>query len=185
MNPTSAPVTRTRMHTREIRIEGFQRSDGLWDIEGRLSDVKDHDFRNVVGEMPAGQPIHDMWLRITVDEHLAIHGVEAGMDAVPYRGHCERVAPDYGKLAGLTIGAGFRKAATGALGGLKGCTHVTDLLWMVATAAIQTLAPHRLARWDPAQKPFQLDGCHAWDTSGPLVKRYYPRWFREDMPEVL
>lgn len=179
MSLPAAKVTRQRLHTRAVRIEGFQRTDGLWDIEGRITDIKDHDFQLASGVRRAGEPVHDMRLRITVDENLKIHAAEAAMDAVPFYGTCERIAPDYGKLVGLTVGKGFRKAATEILGGLKGCTHVTELLWAIATAAIQTLAPHRAAKRDPHKKPFQLDGCHTWDTRGEIVKQYYPRWYRE------
>jgi hypothetical protein len=28
------------------------------------------------------------------------------------------------------------------------------------------------------QKPFQLDRCHALDTTGDVVRRYYPKWYR-------
>lgn len=175
----SPAVTRTRLHTRTVNIEGYQRSDGLWDIEGRITDVKDHDFGNVAGFRPAGKPIHDMRLTITVDEHLKIHAARASMDGIPFGENCKSVEPDYGNLVGLTIGKGFRKAATELVGGTRGCTHVTELLWVVATTAFQTLAAHLYAHQDPHKKPFQLDGCHAWDTHSPLVQQYYPRWHRK------
>jgi NAD dependent epimerase/dehydratase family enzyme len=63
------------------------------------------------------------------------------------------------------------------LGGTRGCTHVTELLWSVATAAYQTLAQYLYSHQDPAHKPFQLDGCHAWDSEGSLVQQFYPRWY--------
>ena len=36
-------VERELRHTRRVRFEGYKRADGLWDIEGHLSDVKSHD----------------------------------------------------------------------------------------------------------------------------------------------
>ena len=66
----SLPVTeveRELLHTRRVRYEGYKRADGLWDIEAHLTDVKNHDYKLKTGVRRAGQPIHDMWLRITVD----------------------------------------------------------------------------------------------------------------------
>ncbi|MBP7488731.1 MAG: DUF2889 domain-containing protein, partial [Azospira sp.] len=39
-----APVARQRLHVRSIQLYGFKREDGLWDVEARLTDVKDHDY---------------------------------------------------------------------------------------------------------------------------------------------
>ncbi len=178
MSVPVSPVSRTRIHTREVRIEGFQCSDGLWDIEWRLSDVKDHDFEHVAGVRPAGRPIHELWLRIAVDEHLCIHEAEARMEGVPFPGTCDEVADRYARLVGLSIGPGFRRRASELVGGTAGCTHVTELLWSVATAAYQTLAQHLYSHQDPHRKPFHIEGCHAWDSEGPMVQQYFPRWFK-------
>jgi hypothetical protein len=35
---------RTRMHVRSVQLDGYKRGDGCWDIEARLTDVKDHDY---------------------------------------------------------------------------------------------------------------------------------------------
>jgi DUF2889 family protein len=180
----NSPITRTRLHARNVQIEGFQRADGLWDIEGHITDVKDHDFEHIAGVRPAGKPVHNMWLRISVDERMKIHEAEARMEGVPFHGICDQVAPDYSKLAGLTIGPGFRRQATELLGGTRGCTHVTELLWSVATAAYQTLAQHLYSHQDPRTRPFHLEGCHAWELDGPLVKAFFPRW-RKDPSEVV
>jgi hypothetical protein len=32
------------MHTRKVEYRGFEREDGLWDIEGELLDTKPHAF---------------------------------------------------------------------------------------------------------------------------------------------
>ena len=36
-------VERKRMHLRSVRLEGFKRVDGLWEVEARLVDTKDQD----------------------------------------------------------------------------------------------------------------------------------------------
>ena len=39
--PLSLPVPRERLHARTVSFEGYTRADGLFDIEARLTDVKD------------------------------------------------------------------------------------------------------------------------------------------------
>ena len=39
--PLTQPVPRKRLHVRKAVYEGFARDDGLFDIEGRLTDVKE------------------------------------------------------------------------------------------------------------------------------------------------
>ena len=38
------PLTRTRLHTRRVTYECFRRDDDLFELEGHLTDVKDHDY---------------------------------------------------------------------------------------------------------------------------------------------
>jgi len=61
------------------------------------------------------------------------------------------------------------------LGGIRGCTHLTEMAGMLATAAFQTMAGQRLQ--DPDTKPFQLDRCHALASDAPAVARHYPKWY--------
>ena len=65
-------VERELRHTRKIRYEGYKRTDGLWDIEAHLTDVKSHDNPMKAGVRRAGQPIHEMWLRPTIDRHFNV-----------------------------------------------------------------------------------------------------------------
>jgi hypothetical protein len=65
-------------------------------------------------------------------------------------------------------------------GRLAGCTHLNEILAQFPTAAIQALAGERVDNQDDGSKPFQLDQCHALDTRGATVQRYYPRWYRNE-----
>ena len=177
LDPT---IEREPLHTRAIEIRGYKRADGLYDIEGHLVDTKPYDFKLAAGIRPAGAPIHGMWLRITVDKQLKIVDAQASMDAVPYEGECSRIAPDYRKLVGLAIRPGYLQRVKELLGGVRGCTHVTELAGMVATAAFQTMAGQRLQ--DPDRKPFQIDRCHALAATGAVVGRYYPKWYTGTAP---
>jgi hypothetical protein len=171
-------VERELTHTRRIRYEGYKRADGLFDIEAHLSDVKNHDYQLKTGVRRAGQPVHDMWLRITIDRRMEIVAASASSDAVPYPGGCETIAPAYRKLVGLSLVKDFRKNVREALGGVRGCTHLTEMLGGLPTAAIQTFAGEMPEEREGGAKPFQLDQCHALDTTGDTVKKWYPKWHR-------
>lgn len=169
---------RTPLHRRTIEIRGWKREDGLYDIEGHLVDAKDVDFKLAAGIRRAGEPIHSMWLRLTVDAKLNIVDAAASTDAMPYAGECDRITPDYRKLVGIAIRPGYTQRVKELFAGVRGCTHITELAGSLATAAFQTLAGqgHR----DPEAKPFPIDKCHALASTAPAVARYYPRWYRGD-----
>jgi len=61
---------------------------------------------------------------------------------------------------------------------IAGCTHLNEVLAQFPTAAIQALSGEKVDNEDDGSKPFQLDQCHALDTRGETVRRYYPRWYR-------
>ncbi|MCH8002127.1 MAG: DUF2889 domain-containing protein, partial [Proteobacteria bacterium] len=66
--PLPPPVERDHLHTRTMEFRGYRRADGLWDIDARLTDVKTYDFPNEFrGVIEADEPLHDMWLRVTID----------------------------------------------------------------------------------------------------------------------
>lgn len=169
-------------HTRAIHVEAFAREDGLWDIDACIADVKTCDVQFAAGVRPANTPIHELWLRLTIDLAFNIVAVEAVSDAVPYPGHCDTIGPAYRKLVGLNLRSGFRHQLKQLLSGTHGCTHLTELAQILPTAAIQAFAGVVLDTRsgdgaDPQnQKPFQLDRCHALRTDGAAVAKYYPRW---------
>jgi hypothetical protein len=171
-------VERELRHTRRVRYEGYKRADGLWDIEAHLSDIKNHDFSLKTGVRRAGLPVHEMWLRITIDRSLTIVEATASSDAVPYPGGCEAIAPAYRKLIGLSLMKNFRKSVAELLGGTRGCTHLTEMLAGLPTAAIQTFAGEMPEERGDGSKPFQLDQCHALETTTETVKKWYPKWYR-------
>ena len=86
--PLSAPtIDRQPRHIRSVRYQSFERSDGLWDVEGELIDTKAMDVPRLgSGIFRAGEPIHHMHIRVTVDTRLVVHAIEAAMDAHPIQG---------------------------------------------------------------------------------------------------
>jgi len=197
--PLTQPAERQRLHTRTIEINGYRRTDGNYDIEAHLTDCKSFGQTNHDrGYIEAGDPIHDMWLRLTVDEKMHIHAVEAVSDKTPYV-MCPAAAPSFTRLVGLQIKAGFLREATHRVGGTIGCTHLRELLQQMATTAFQTINPSKVRREMAAEgaaddKPGSdaldaritekwgggnkiLNSCLAYDEKGPLVKRRWPHWY--------
>ncbi|KYC29368.1 conserved protein of unknown function [Sterolibacterium denitrificans] len=178
--PLSPPTAaRRKIHNRRIQLEGWKREDGLWDIEGRLTDTKDHDYSLGSGIRKAGDAVHDMWVRITIDQRFNVVAAEAHSAAVPYPG-CERIAPSYQKLVGLNLMRDFRRNVHELFGSVKGCSHLTELLMVLPAVAFQTFASDmtETTGYDAGQKPFPLDKCHALETTTEIVRRYYPLWYR-------
>lgn len=179
--PLSKPAPRRHMHTREIVCRGYRRDDGLWDIEGRLTDTKTYSFPNHDrGGIAAGEPVHDMLIRLTLDGERTVVAAEAATEHSPYA-ICPHVAESFDRLEGLRIEAGWRKAVLAAFGGVRGCTHLTDLLLgPLATTALQTIIPddtedvpvrqRREAKW-------LIDKCYAFRRDGPVVEREFPEQY--------
>ena len=128
--------------------------------------------------LPAGQPIHEMWLRLTVDTTATIVAAQAVTDAGPYGQACSSIAPDYQQLVGLQVARGYRDAVRRLFGRTAGCTHMNELAGVMGSAVLQAMW-HVLAS-DPAVKPFSIDGCHALKSSGPQVAVHFPRWYRPE-----
>ena len=71
--PLSSAAPRERLHTRQIECCGYRRADGLWEIEAHLTDVKTYAFDNQFrGHVEPGDPLHDMWLRLTIDDEMTV-----------------------------------------------------------------------------------------------------------------
>ena len=193
--PLSPPVGRQHLHTRRVTCQGFFREDGLWDIEGRITDEKSYEHANEWrGPLKPGDFVHDMSIRLTLNDRFTIVDVDAVTDKSPYR-ICGDVTPDFKKLIGLRVGGGFHREVRARLGGVHGCTHIVELLGPVATTAFQTIssrkarelerahraksdpAPQQDAPSKPRRKPYVIDTCHAWAADGPVVKRWAPDFY--------
>ena len=180
--PLSKPSPRKHLHTRDIRCTGFQRDDGLWDIEGSMTDKKSYSFDNVDrGGVAAGEAIHHMLIRLTVDDDLVVQAAQASTEAGPYS-ICGDITANFANLNGVRIGPGWRKEITRLMGGVAGCTHLRDLLMgPLAVTALQTVVPVRAKR-DGGKgdtKPGLINTCHAYADDGPIVARQWPAHSRK------
>ncbi len=179
--PLPEPGEREHLHTRRYEFQGFRRADGLWDIEGRLTDVKTYGFDTEHrGGIEAGEAIHDMWIRLTLDDDFVVREAEAATEAGPYAA-CPQAAPNLQRIKGATAGPGWHRAVRERVGGLAGCTHLTEMLGAMATVAFQTIYPAR--RRDgkttapPTRKPRLIDSCHALRSDGEVVRKAWPDFY--------
>ncbi|MBP6818672.1 DUF2889 domain-containing protein [Ferrovibrio sp. MS7] len=189
--PLSAPAPRRHFHTRAIEAQGFRRDDGLWDVEAHIRDTKAYDYEEFYrGKMPAGRPVHAMSIRLTFGDDMIVKEVEAVTDAAPYS-PCQDVAPRFQQLVGLRIGGGWRMQTRQRLGGTKGCTHMVELLDVIATVAFQTITSgHEPEKRSAAnmwhsegdKPPYYLDGCHSWNRSGEVVRAQLPQFYIAPAP---
>lgn len=178
--PNAAPE-RTLKHCRRIDVQVYARGNGRWEVDAEISDVKTRDATLAGGLRKAGDPIHDMLLRIVVDEQFNV--LEAGSETrwMPYPGHCDDHEDAYAKLVGLNLMQGFRAAVKERLGGTVGCTHLTELTQVLPTAVVQAFAGEVLDTREDSpsgRQPFQIDRCHALRSDGEAVRLHYPRWYR-------
>ncbi len=175
--PLPAPVERTELHERSLVFRGYQRADGLFDVEGHLVDRKTQPFTAAQGATtPAGAAVHEMWLRLTIDDTYFIHDAVASTGAAPY-GSCGQAPPAVACLRGLRIGAGWQREVKERLGGARSCTHITEMLGPLASAAIQALIVPRRTQPEALGSdgaPLLLDSCWSLRRGSEAALRRWP-----------
>jgi hypothetical protein len=180
--PIADGLTREELHFRRIDMRGFRRSDGLYEVEGRVVDRKPHDSTPPSGGrfVPAHEPIHDMGVRLVFDEDLTIHGVQTLTLASPYA-PCPEGGRALQSLKGVRMASGWSREVRSRLGGARSCTHLMELLIPLATTAIQSLTVPRRGRpdtLDASGRPIKIDSCYAYAAERELVLTRWPQFHR-------
>ena len=127
-----------------------------------------------------------MWLRLTVDDDLNVVDVEAQTVWGPYT-MCGDITPNFQALKGLSIKAGWTQKTRELLGGIKGCTHLLELIGPIATTAFQTVYSLREKRnrdQGIRKRPGLIDSCHAWASDSPVIARRYPEFYTGPKKEI-
>lgn len=189
--PLSPPAARTKLHTRTIVIDGYEREDGNFDVEAHLTDTKTFSLNSDVrGEVPPGEPLHDMFVRLTFDPRMTILAAEAVTETGPYA-ICGGGAASYANLVGLRIRPGFLREANSRMAGPNGCTHLREMLQEIATTALQTMWPTRARRQagtaeeaaarekadDARDAARMLNTCHAYSAEREVVEQRWPHLY--------
>ena len=186
---------RALLHKRDFAFEGYLRTDGRYEIEGRMTDRKTYAFPNDFrGEIQADEPLHDMRIRVTIDGDFHVLEVEAETAAAPF-GVCPAITSAFAALKGARIGRGWSALLKEKFGGVAGCTHHVELLRTLATVAFQTVygEQQRQRRETPGppggdlaartaegkkKRPAFIDTCHALAADGEVVKQSWPDFYQ-------
>lgn len=175
---------RRRMHKRTVECDGYLRDDGLWEIEARLIDTKPFAQQDRYrGEIKPGEPVHDIALRLAVNDDMTIIEAETIMRSTPFP-TCIEVEPILQRLVGERIGKGWRALVRQKIGPLETCTHLSELLGPAVTALFQTMSYGKTPEGGGAldhqrcitERPFFIGGCHSWRTDGPIVAEMFPQF---------
>ena len=178
-------IKRKLLHNRNISFKGYIRDDELFEIEAELIDTKNYDFQNHDrGTIKKDEPIHQMKIKLVLDDNLFVVDAEAETENSPYF-ICKNANSNFKKIIGLQIKSGWKREITKIIGGTNGCTHITELLSAVATAAFQTIYPYKSKQKNRndtklnhnQEKPLLLGTCHAFNTNSEVVKRLWPKWY--------
>lgn len=185
MDKSKEPVVSRRLsHRRDIQCVGYLRSDGLWDIEATLTDIKGISLSTPDRlEIPVGEALHEMTLCLTIDNSHEVRAVAVSMPRTPYAA-CSTIEPAYQQLVGVRIANGWGQKVKTLFSGVAGCTHLGALLGVIATVAYQTLTDelHREEGNPQAPEAFKgmINTCHSLDEGGDVVKKLWPNDFSRE-----
>lgn len=167
------------LHNRQIDLRFYRRKDGLFEVVGHLVDKKTNPFRRQLSDesLPAGEALHDMELRMVIDDNLTVHDIKATMNATPF-GICLEAQSTLAPIKGLRIAAGWNKKVRELLGGAASCSHLMELLGPMATTALQGLAPKRIKDIEQPEnehlRQAKVNSCYAYAESRTVVARLWP-----------
>lgn len=177
-------VQRKHLHARSILCHGYERDDGLWDIEATLVDKKTYSISNHErGEIAPGDPIHKMTVCLTLDLDMVIREVRTDMRSTPFS-VCKSASEVMQRLVGLKIQGGWMRQARALIDRTESCTHVMELLGPVSTTAYQTMhwaIEEREKNQSGREMPAIIDQCKSLARDSAIVKVMWPE-FHENNP---
>src|SRR5262249_8875934 len=149
------------------------------------------DFR---GEIKADEPLHDMRIRVTIDDAFTILDVVAETAAAPFA-VCPAITPVSASLKGARIGRGWSALLKEKFRGGEGCTPRVERLRTLATAACRASdggeqRERRLTAGPPGERgagggregkkkrPAFIGACHALAADGEVVKQSWPDFYQ-------
>jgi hypothetical protein len=179
--PLSDSAARREIHHRIIDMKAYAREDGLYDVEARLLDRKPFVFKrdSAPEPLPAGQALHDLWIRLTLDDQFVVRHIEAASDVTPY-GVCKEAQSTLAVLVGERVASGWSKRVKERLRGSLSCTHLMEMLIPMATTALQGirgLNSERNSSVDANGIPHKLDSCYAFGRHREVVQRLWPQHY--------
>ena len=161
------------VHNREISIRTFDLGNHSILVKGSLIDRQLWPWPNEVRKQP--KIVHYMVIQLKVKgPEMLIEQAEAAMPYHP-REECPVVLPSIRNLEGLRITQGFSLKIKKAIGGTKGCAHLTSLLTAMGPSAVQGYWAAYGVEEEKVTLRIQavrniVNTCYLWREDGPLVK---------------
>jgi hypothetical protein len=177
--PLPKASARREVHHRTIDMRAYARDDGHYDVEAHLVDLKPFTHKRFSSDeaTPAGQPIHDLWVRITLDGDYVVRQIDAAADITPFA-ICKEAERTLSVLVGERIARGWSSLVKERLRGAASCNHLMEVLIPMATTAMQGIVSlnsenngHRL---NASGVPAKIDSCYAYGRQREVVKRLWP-----------
>ena len=161
------------VHTRELSIRTSDLGDHNILVEGSLID---HRFRPMANEISEEAALaHHMVIQLRVKGPGMV--IEQAAAAMPYhpREECPEVLPWIRNLEGVEIAPGYSRKVKKAIGGVKGCAHLTSLVIAMGESAVQGYWTAYVAERRKTGLPEQtirkfINTCHLWTEDGPIVR---------------
>jgi hypothetical protein len=165
-----------KIHVRNVEVSTYEcEGEGII-VEGVLKDERLKQYYLLSGEVHPPGTLHHMIIRMLVGDRLTIKKIEVEMPRTPHE-DCVETRNSLKEIEGLNIAPGFSAKIKKITGGIKGCSHLTTLLLVMAPAAVQ-------GYWSNiARKPFSgklsresmekylIDTCYTWRKDGPLMQK--------------
>ena len=166
----SAPV---ELHERTVVIDAEPVSADRLRIRAELRDVRKIDLGEILGRLRPPGVVHHMILEAVLDEELVVRAIDARMETIPFEPSertwgegCRHILPNYQRLVGTRIDAGYALHVNETVGGPLGCFHILSMaqcLPLAVRAASGRLCGGALRAPSSGRKTV-LDSCSQWTT---------------------
>jgi hypothetical protein len=161
------------VHNREILIRTSDLGEHTILVEGSLIDHRYQPMQKEESE--ESELVHHMVVRLKVrGPSMLIEQAEAAMPHHP-RPECPEMLPSIRNLEGFEIAPGYTMKVKKAIGGAKGCAHLTSLIIAMGESAVQgywaayEAERKRTGLREQTIKKF-INTCHLWKEDGPIVR---------------
>lgn len=167
------------IHVRNYRVDAYRAGANVLRLVGHIKDENPH---GLVDEDPDPMPLHDMTVVLDVSvPDLAILDCRVEMSTHPHE-VCPKILDRYDQVIGLSIARGFTHRVRDALGGPRGCTHVTMLVLAMAPVAWQAVfafqdhpwpepGSEAARAWMRAAYELNRGTCWVFADDGPMKER--------------
>ena len=172
-------IQKPPVHERRLEFKTFALEDNRIVVEGWLKDDRFVPRYHLDGSVSPPGKVHRICVRLLLGGWpLSILDAEAEMPFVPYD-ECLTTQDTVKKAIGLTITHGYGDEVIERLGGVKGCTHMVQLIIAMGNAALHGYWSHRLQNRRPLpdtpeeipELDYVIDSCQLWQKDGPLMQR--------------